>query len=111
MMVSSEYWYRVIANTIAMESHICEIGSGFAQSRPSIGKYKRLVFGTRPPIDMIRKPLSAFITAYRCPIFWRPQLPHWVTKKFTNRDTKYIRNHANGPRFCKPRLTKTTYTA
>ncbi len=32
--------------------------------------YKRRVFGTRSPIASIRKPLSAFITACRCPTFW-----------------------------------------
>ena len=38
------------------------------------GKYKRRVFGTRPPIVSIRKPLSTLITACRCPTFW-PVLP------------------------------------
>ncbi len=32
-------------------------------------KYKRRVFGMRPPIISIRRPLSAFITARRCLTF------------------------------------------
>ena len=39
-----------------------------------MGEYKRRVFETRPPIIPIRKPLSAFITACRCPTF-SPVLP------------------------------------